>query len=118
MIDITRQPQFFFERHWNNLEGFGAIVAEKWQQVIDKCPIEAYSLDVWHGALTAMRRFLKGWGANLRGEYKMRRGQILSKIQKIDEYEREGGLCLESNGERHVLEMELERIMEEEEIYW
>jgi hypothetical protein len=40
---------------------------------------DAYSLDVWHGGLAALRQFLKGWGANLRGEYRRKKKSILEK---------------------------------------
>jgi mannosylglycoprotein endo-beta-mannosidase len=68
--------------------------------------------------VAALRQFLKGWGANLRGGYKRKRKSILEKIQEID---RKGEATEWEEGiskERRFLEGELENLMEEEEIYW
>jgi hypothetical protein len=70
----SRMSRFFFERQWNKMEGFDSLVMEKWRGFKAKCPPEAYSLDAWHGILANMRRFLKGWGQNVRGEYRRKRG--------------------------------------------
>jgi hypothetical protein len=64
------QRQFFFERQWIKIEGFHENIKGKWQGIKDRSPADAYSLDVWHGCVAALRQFLKGGGANLRGDYK------------------------------------------------
>jgi hypothetical protein len=74
---IVEGKHFFFEKQWCNMEGFLEKVEAKWVESRDKCPEEAYLLDRWHGCLTDLRRWLKGWGINIRGEYRRGRGELL-----------------------------------------
>jgi hypothetical protein len=114
----NKQRQFFFERQWTKMEGFQDTIKEKWQMIRNRSPNNAYSLDVWHGGLAALRQILKGWGANLRGEYKRKKKSILEKIQDIDRRGEGSESAEEVIKERHHLEGDLEKAMEEEETYW
>jgi mannosylglycoprotein endo-beta-mannosidase len=96
------------------MEGFIETVADKWRQNRDRCLARAYSMDKWHGGVATLRNFLKGWGRNIRGEYKRRKQELLQQILKTDVEEPTGGqLC-----RRYQLEEEVEKLMEAEEIYW
>jgi hypothetical protein len=75
----NKQRHFFFERQWTKAEGFQDTINEKWKMIKNRSLDDAYSLDVWHGGLAALRQFLKGWGANLRGEYRRKKKSILEK---------------------------------------
>jgi hypothetical protein len=65
---IGGAKQFFFERQWLNEEGFLEMVKARWETSRDKCPERAYSLDKWHGCITELRRYLKGWGLTYQEE--------------------------------------------------
>jgi len=45
----------------------------------------AYYLDKWHGNLVMLRQFLKGWGANIRGDYRREKEALLQQLREIDE---------------------------------
>ena len=41
-------------------------------------------MDRWHGAVCGLRKFLKGWGSNRRGEYKTKTHSLMQRIQELD----------------------------------
>ena len=82
--NTPRGRHFFYERQWAKTEGFLEKVNLKWGEIMSKCPATAYSMDRWHGGMCGLRQYLKGWGNNIRGEYKRERKILLEKIQKID----------------------------------
>ena len=108
--------QFYFEKQWLKEENFLEKIAEKWSHGKDKCPKSAYSLDKWHSLLAGLRKFLKGWGNNLRGDFRRRKDELINKIKDIDALERAG---MDPDGKcRADLESELETLIEKEELYW
>ena len=71
-------------------------------------------------ATYALRQFLKGRGANLRGGYKRRKEEVLGRIQKLNErLENPSSLNIKGEllKERYALEAQLEHILEVEELY-
>jgi hypothetical protein len=62
---------------------------------------------------------LKGWGINIRGDYRRGGGELLSKIQKQDKegYEEKGGWDKSKWNLRLSLENKLESLMRAEELY-
>jgi hypothetical protein len=44
------------------------LVAQKWQASTGRRPAACYSLGAWHGSLSMIREFLKGWGLQKSGE--------------------------------------------------
>ena len=77
--------QFFFEKQWTAQKGFSELIQQKWGEASERHPVGAYSVDKWHGNMSRLRKFLKGWGANLRGEYRRAKTDLLARIQEIDE---------------------------------
>ena len=68
---LKKKPrQFYFEKHWLKNDQFMGKVTEKWQEARERSPEGAYSMDRWRGQLSKLRQFLKGWGNNLRGEFR------------------------------------------------
>jgi hypothetical protein len=116
---VNRGRQFFLEKQWLKMEGFIKTVEDKWRKNKDRCPARAYSMDKWHGGVATLRDFLKGWGRNVRGEYRRRKEELMQQILKTNVEESEGvslhggQLC-----RRYQLEAEMEKLMEAEEIYW
>lgn len=62
----------------------GNRLRKKWNHLKTKWPETAYSLDKWHGGVCGLRQYLKGWGNNLRGEYKREKARQLAEIEEID----------------------------------
>ena len=83
--DQLRRPQkqFFFERQWLKQETFMIRVRDRWQSVKDRSPDQAYSLDKWHGLISNLRQMLKGWGNNLRGDFRRKKEDLLVKIKAL-----------------------------------
>jgi hypothetical protein len=54
----ARPRYFFFEEQWFQREGFLSMIQEKWDLLKND---HAYSLDRWHGCLSFLRRYLRGW---------------------------------------------------------
>jgi mannosylglycoprotein endo-beta-mannosidase len=101
------------------MEGFIKIVEDKWIQNRGRCPARVYSMDKWHGGVETLRNFLKGWGRNVRGEYRRRKEELMQQIIEADVEESVGmNLQGEQLCKRYQLEAEVERLMEAEEVYW
>lgn len=93
-------------------------VGDRWQTIKDRCPEQSYSLDKWHGSISNLRQFLKGWGHNLRGEYRRKKDNLLSQIKILDAQGASGMMGGSFEQDRLRLESELVNLIEEEEIYW
>ena len=113
-----RNRQFFFEKQWLQEPDFREIVVRKWFKGRSRHPVQAYSVDKWHVNLCSLRSFLKGWGANLRGDYRRKKEALLKQISNIDSSEQQGILSKEKWTHRIQIEAELESLMEKEELYW
>ena len=98
----------FFEKQWLSEEGFVNLIDSKWKTCKLRWPSQAYSLDKWHGGICYLQNFLKGWGSNIRGEYKKRKLNIINKIKGIDNLGEGGGVDMEALCQRAALELELE----------
>lgn len=38
------------------------VLVQKWLDLRPRCPDGAYSVDRWHGLISGLREFLRGWG--------------------------------------------------------
>jgi hypothetical protein len=75
-------------------------------------------LDSWKHQQQCLRRFMKGWGANLRGQFRRERKMLLEGLQALDSKE---GLCGLDNSEwrqRYDIEKALMQLYAAEEEYW
>ena len=61
---------------------------------------------------------MKGWGGNLRGDFRKKKEEVLHGIKAIDALDQKNGGSGLDEQERVGLETELENILEEEETYW
>jgi len=64
-----------------------------------------------------LRQFLKGWGANIRGDYRREKEALLQQLREIDEKVNVGDTHPILMRSRYK-EEELEKLMEAEELYW
>ena len=72
-----KKRQFYFERQWMQVDGFTDLVRKRWLVGRGRYPENAYSLDKWHGNISMLRKFLKGWGDNMRGGYRRQKENLL-----------------------------------------
>lgn len=109
---------FKFERQWIRKDNFIPLVTEKWGAARAYNARKTYSLDRWQDKVGSLRRFLKGWGGNLKGDFKRRKEEVEIQIRNMDSIEQYEGLTDVQYQERYRLEEELESIITEEQIYW
>ena len=104
---------FRFEPSWLLQDGFKDRVRAKWP-VRDKPNI----LDHWHDVSCKLRKFLRGWGANVGGDVQKKKEAILMNIKAIDSESDQHDISAEKWDERHKLEAELMSIYQQEELFW
>lgn len=75
-------------------------------------------LDYWHVLMPILRRWLRGWGANLNSEQKRRKKALERQLEAINKRADERDLFEHEWAERYELERELEDIYSHEEIWW
>ncbi|KAL5647801.1 hypothetical protein ACJX0J_042156, partial [Zea mays] len=64
--------------------GFEELVKEKWIEKVRKQPVGIYSIEGWHGSLTALRMFLKGWHRRLIGYKNKEKNDLIQELDQID----------------------------------
>lgn len=79
----ARPKYFFFEEQWFQREGFLGMIQGKWDLFKNN---HAYSLDRWHGCLTFLRRYLRGWNLQLLGDQKKDKIVLVNRIQELDTF--------------------------------
>ena len=104
--------QFYFEKQWFLRDGFDSLLQQKWLQISERHPEGAYSLDKWHGNLSFLRQFLKGWGANVRGEYKRSKLNLMKQLKILDDIIENGDNGPTVMSERYIIEEKMEKLME------
>jgi len=81
---IKKKKGFSFENSWLKHEDFLPKIREIWgKHVITYCAVEK-----WCIKLGRVKKFLKGWGQNLRGQvrrYKHRLQEDLGKLEEMEE---------------------------------
>jgi hypothetical protein len=80
--DPSRPKNFKLEPAWFLEPGFKDSVIEHW-------PVRRGGgvLDYWQRQQQKLRQFMKGWGANLRGQYRRDRKSPTGAMQKLDSKE-------------------------------
>jgi hypothetical protein len=73
---------------------------------------------MWQGMMAKLRKFLRGYGANLRGDQRRKMGELKRKIAQLDEMAERDELDVGGWGERYNLENDLAQLYKQEELYW
>jgi exonuclease III len=109
----VRGNNFRFEMGWFELEGFKKELLEKWP-----ARIQSKIMDYWHLLMPYLRRWLRGWSANMVSKQKKRRKEIEQKLTEIDNIAKERDLFPQEWEVRYELEKEVEQIYLQEELWW
>jgi hypothetical protein len=75
-------------------------------------------MDVWQGCLAGARQHLRGWSANRKAERNKIKSATLHKLENLDKEEEMKKDCQNLWNERYQLEEVMEKIFQQEEIYW
>nr|XP_051211161.1 uncharacterized protein LOC127328612 [Lolium perenne] len=95
--------------------GFVEAVGYKWERAAESPPRVFNAVDVWHHCTKIARQFMRGWGANLRAEVRLKKDLLLRQIQELDCAADEEGLAAEEWLQRFALEHSLMEIFRGEE---
>jgi hypothetical protein len=72
---VVRGSHFHFEKQWFLVSSFKGDVNGNMAEIVLSQRFES-TMDLWHVMMANLRRFLKGYGANLRGEQRRRMGEL------------------------------------------
>lgn len=80
----SRPKYFYFESKWMLTEGFEELLRNRWMNLRQTSEFGTYSLDIWHGCLQGLRKFLRGWNLKLIGQQRATKVQLFKRIGNID----------------------------------
>jgi hypothetical protein len=75
-------------------------------------------VDNWHIKLNRVKKFLKGWGLNLKGQTRRYKLMLQKELDVLEQKEEEGVLFPGLLDRRTFIQTELMMLLEEEELYW
>ena len=75
-------------------------------------------IDVLNIKLKRVKKYLKGWGANIFGNNKKKKAELKEIFKGLEKLEEEGGLSPEEQKMRVMINVELFNMYTEEENYW
>ena len=116
---IHSKPRYFyFENNWFLQPGFEELVKEKWIEKLRKRPVGIYSIEGWHGSLTTLRMFLKGWHRRLLGCKNKEKNDLIQELDQIDILIEDQVNLWENWSKRLAIEKKLEHIYHLDEVFW
>jgi mannosylglycoprotein endo-beta-mannosidase len=94
------------------------MIKAKWGTFIPSQGSFFDAIGFWHHQIGLLRRYLKGWGANLHRDLRFEKDSILQQIQELDLVADGIGLNDEGWMRRYHLEETLVNLYQKEEDYW
>jgi hypothetical protein len=76
------------------------------------------ALDMWQIVMAQLRKFLRGYGSNIRGDQRRRKVGLLEKLKSLDEKVENDGLPESEWIKIFVVKEELVQVYKLEEKYW
>jgi mannosylglycoprotein endo-beta-mannosidase len=116
--NIRKSNRFYLERQWFGHSDFKLFVATKWCNAIISYRGDGTALDCWNWCIRALRKALRGWGANKSADLRRKKTALLTEIAALDKRADDIGLSAALWQQRYALEYELVQIYNMEEIYW
>lgn len=115
-VSVSRRKQrdFDFELSWLKDESFLPKVAIIWNQPVNKTDI----IDVINIKLKKIKKYFKGWGSNVFGKNRKRRGDLKIELASIEEWEETTILTPELFGRKIQIQVELDALYADEELEW
>lgn len=75
-------------------------------------------MEKWYIKINRVKKFLKGWGQNLRGQIRKYKNILQEELLGLEKLEEEAMLSPELLGRKMFIQTELHHLLEEEEDYW
>jgi hypothetical protein len=83
-LGIKRQARLFFQTWWFGVAGFEDMLKQKMVGLLAGGGPHRCSIDRWYCIARGLRKFLKGWGANLGKERREFRQGLLQQVAALD----------------------------------
>jgi hypothetical protein len=90
----------------------------KWGQLLEEPGCRRDPVEVWQGLSAGLRRFLKGWSANLGSDKRKEKELLLTQIRELDDRADSMGLSDDDWALRYHLEELIVQLYQREEEYW
>jgi hypothetical protein len=113
-----RTKYFFFEEKWIHHEGFFDLINSKWGEFKLRFNDHSYSLDILHGCLQSLRKYLRGWSLRISDQKREIMKNISNRIEEIDIIAEKRLLSIHEWEERISLEDSLDKMKLIEELQW
>ena len=114
----NKAKYFYFQENWIESEGFKNLIKDKWSDIKTSFPSNCYSLDVWHGCLQTLRKYLRGWDLRNKGVQKLVKMDLTKRVEEIDLIAEQRLLTMGEWEERIDLENKIENLDRQEDLQW
>jgi hypothetical protein len=111
---IRKTKRFCFETSWIKHDDFLPKMKEIWEEHV----ITNNVVDNWHIKLNRVKTFLKGWGLSLKGQTRRYKLMLQKELDVLEQKEEENMLSPGLLDRKTLIQTELMRLLEEEELYW
>jgi hypothetical protein len=108
-----KTKQFCFETSWIKHPEYHKKVQEIWEKEVTA----KNAVEMWYIKLNRVKKFLKGWGINIKGQNKRYKEILQKELGEIEKME-EVTLTAQILERKTSIQTELLKILEEEELYW
>jgi mannosylglycoprotein endo-beta-mannosidase len=76
------------------------------------------TIDAWCIKMDKVRKFLKGWGQNIKGHTRKHKRILSEELEKLESLGEEMSLSVDMLSKKSLIQTEMLRLTEEEENYW
>lgn len=94
------------------------MIRKKWVDIRQNYSSDSYSLNVWHGCLQLLRKYLRGWNLRLIGQQRATKINLAKRIEENDIIVETRLLSFQEWEERIQIEKDLESFELMEELHW
>lgn len=109
-----KSKPFCFETLWVQHPDFKQKIKNIWNE-----PVTAKNVvSTWSIKMNRVKFFLKGWGQNLKGETRKYKQMLKDELMALEALEEIDYLPTPLLERKHVLQVELMKLLNDEELYW
>jgi hypothetical protein len=109
-----KSKHFCFETYWTKHPDYHPKLVEIWGREVGA----KNAVEKWYIKLNRMKKFLKGWGQNIKGQARRYKGILREELATLERKEEEESLPSQLLERKTYIQTELLRVSEEEELYW
>ena len=114
----NKAKYFYFQENWIESKDFKNLVKDKWSDIKSSFTSNCYSLDVSHGCLQALRKYLRGCDLRNKGAQKLVKLDLTKRVEEIDLIAEQRLLTMGEWEKRIKLENKIESLDRQEDLQW